>query len=82
MTEKFITGRDVQSMGQRTERWGGHAGSRYKTQLCDQRENCTYRRREMVMRGELPLGFLTKIVESKDVMGHSRHPSSILSLYR
>lgn len=23
MTEKFITGRDVQSMGQRTEKWGG-----------------------------------------------------------
>lgn len=26
--------------------------------------------------------FLTQIIESKDVMGQSRHPSSILSLYR
>lgn len=60
MTEKFITGRDVQSMGQRTVMWGRggrRAGSRCKTQLCDQRGNCPYRRREMVMRGELPRGF-------------------------
>lgn len=56
MTEKFITVRDVQSIGQGTARAGG-AGSRCKTQLCDQRENCTYKQREMVMRGELPLNF-------------------------
>lgn len=75
MTEKFITGRDVQSMGQRTERWGeGHAGSRCKTQLCDQRENCTYRRREMVMRGELPLGFFDQDRRIKGCYGALQAP--------